>query len=92
MRLTRRQLLAGTGGTAAALSFPAVLRAQAKPYAGQTLTVFTYAGAYEATLRKHLVGPFEQRTGPGSSSTPAGGTCCPSSRPPRRAGPPSTWS
>ncbi len=61
MRLTRRRLLAG--GVAAALGAPGPLRAQAKPYAGQTLTVFTYAGAYEATLRKHLVGPFEQRTG-----------------------------
>src|SRR5262245_42696070 len=63
MRTTRRQILAGASGAAAALVFPSVLRAQAKPYAGQTLTVFTYAGAYETALRKHLIGPFEQRTG-----------------------------
>jgi spermidine/putrescine-binding protein len=50
-------------GAVAAAGAPAVARAQAKPYAGQTLTVFTYAGAYESTLRKHLLGPFEQRTG-----------------------------
>src|SRR5262245_9628 len=61
MRLARREVLAG--GMAAAMARPTGARAQAKPYAGQTLTVFTYAGAYEATLRKHLVGPFEQRTG-----------------------------
>lgn len=60
MRMTRRHFLASA---ATGLTFPAVVRAQAKPYAGQTLTVFTYAGAYETTLRKHLVGPFEQRTG-----------------------------
>jgi len=63
MRTTRRQLLAGAGGVAAALAVPSVLGAQAKPYAGQTATVFTYAGAYETALRKHVIGPFEQRTG-----------------------------
>src|SRR5262245_2873974 len=63
MRTTRRQLLAGAGGAAAGVAVPSVLPAQPKPYAGQTLTVFTYAGAYEAALRKHLVGSFEQRTG-----------------------------
>ena len=63
MRMTRRQILAGAGGVAAGIAVPSVLRAQAKPYAGQTLTVFTYAGAYETALRKHLIGPFEQRTG-----------------------------
>jgi spermidine/putrescine-binding protein len=63
-QMRRREFLKGTAGAAAAaVGFPAVVRAQAKPYAGQTLTVFTYAGAYESTLKAHLVGPFEQRTG-----------------------------
>jgi spermidine/putrescine-binding protein len=64
-RVSRREFLAraAAGGALASVGFPAVVRAQAKPYAGQTLTVFTYAGAYEATLRKHFVGPFEQKTG-----------------------------
>lgn len=60
----RREFLRGTAGAAAGvIGFPMVSRAQAKPYAGHTLTIFTYAGAYESTLRKHLVGAFEQRTG-----------------------------
>jgi spermidine/putrescine-binding protein len=63
--LHRRDFLKGAaaGAAAGALGFPAVSRAQSKPYAGKTITVFTYAGAYESTLRKHFVGPFEQRTG-----------------------------
>lgn len=63
MRMTRRELLAGAGSLGAGLAAPAGLRAQTRPHAGRTLTVFTYAGAYESTLRKHLIGPFEQRTG-----------------------------
>src|SRR5262249_48604670 len=62
MRVTRRQFLAGTAAVAA-LGLPSHARAQAKPYAGQTLTLFTYAGAYESGLRKHLVPAFEQKTG-----------------------------
>jgi putative spermidine/putrescine transport system substrate-binding protein len=63
--LDRRTVLKGVAATAAAgaVGFPNIAQAQAKPYAGQTLTVFTYAGANEATLRKHLVPAFEQRTG-----------------------------
>ncbi|HEV8615852.1 MAG TPA: twin-arginine translocation signal domain-containing protein, partial [Methylomirabilota bacterium] len=63
--LNRRQFLKGAAAASAAgaVAFPSILRAQAKPYAGQTLTLFTYAGAYESTLRKFLVPAFEQRTG-----------------------------
>lgn len=62
--LSRRHFLtSAAAGAAVTAVFPGVARAQAKPYAGQTLTVFTYAGAYESTLRKHLLGPFEARTG-----------------------------
>jgi putative spermidine/putrescine transport system substrate-binding protein len=65
MRLTRRHFLKGAaaGAVASTAGLPVAGRAQAKPYAGQTITVFTYAGAYESTLRKHFVAPFEQRTG-----------------------------
>lgn len=63
--LDRRKFLKGAAATAAAgaVAFPNIVHAQAKPYAGQALTVFTYAGPTEATLRKFLVPPFEQRTG-----------------------------
>ena len=65
MRLTRRHFLKGAaaGAVASTAGLPVAGRAQAKPYAGQTITVFTYAGAYESTLRKHFVAPFEQKTG-----------------------------
>lgn len=65
MRLTRRHFLKGAaaGAVASTAALPVAGRAQAKPYAGQTITVFTYAGAYESTLRKHFVAPFEQKTG-----------------------------
>ena len=58
MRMTRRRLLAAAGGAAAVLSAPAVGRARTRPYAGQPLTVFTYAGAYETTLRKYMIPNF----------------------------------
>jgi len=41
MRITRRRFFAGAAGMAATLAAPATVRAQAKPYAGQTLNVFT---------------------------------------------------
>lgn len=62
MHLTRRQFLI-TVTAAATVGSPRAARTQGKPYAGQTLTVFTYAGSYEATLKKFLVPAFEQRTG-----------------------------
>ena len=61
-KVTRRQAL-GTGAAAtAAIAFPSVVRGS-KPYDGQTLSVFTYAGAYEATIKNHLIKSFEERTG-----------------------------
>jgi len=65
MRLTRRHFLKGAaaGAVVSPVGRPVAGRAQAKPHAGQTITVFTYAGAYESTLRKHFVAPFEQKTG-----------------------------
>jgi len=63
-RLGRRDFLKGAvaGSAALALGFPNIARG-AKPYAGQALSVFSYAGAYESTLRKFLVPRFEERTG-----------------------------
>lgn len=63
MRMTRRRFLAAAAGALAAAAAPVPVRAQAKPYAGQTLNVFTYAGAYETGLRRFLIPAFEQRTG-----------------------------
>lgn len=63
--LGRRDFLKSTAAALVAgpTGLPRLARAQAKPYAGRTLTIFTYAGAYESTLRKFLVPAFEQRTG-----------------------------
>ena len=62
--IARRQFLTGAAlAGAGAFMMPAVGRSEAKPYAGQTLTVFAYIGKNEEMLRKHLVGPFQERTG-----------------------------
>lgn len=63
-KMTRRQVLKYTaaGGATAAIGFPAVLRA-AKPYDGKVLSVFSYAGSFEDTVRTHLVPVFEKETG-----------------------------
>jgi spermidine/putrescine-binding protein len=62
--LRRRDFLktAAAGTAAVAVGFPAVARG-AKPYDGKTLSVFTYAGAFESTVKKHMLKSFEERTG-----------------------------
>lgn len=63
-RLGRRKFVQGAaaGTAAAAVAFPYVARG-AKPYDGQVLSVFSYAGAFESTVRDHLVARFEESTG-----------------------------
>lgn len=63
-KVRRRDVLVGAAATSAVigLGFPNVARG-AKPYDGKVLSVFTYAGSYESTLREHLVKSFEARTG-----------------------------
>ncbi|MBI1384858.1 MAG: extracellular solute-binding protein [Rhizobiales bacterium] len=61
-RISRRDALKGGASAAAVLAFPSIARG-AKPYEGKTLSVFTYAGSYESTIKTHLVPAFEERTG-----------------------------
>ena len=63
-KFKRRDILktAAAGGAAMAVGFPAVVRG-AKEYEGRTVSVFTYAGPFEASIRKFLIPAFEKRTG-----------------------------
>ncbi len=62
--IRRRDVLVGAvaTGAAASLGFPNIAKG-AKPHDGKVLSVFTYAGAYESTLKTHLIKSFEERTG-----------------------------
>ena len=60
--LKRRTVLKGAAAGAMALGFPAVVRG-AKPYDGKILSVFSYAGPFEQTLKDHIIKPFEEMTG-----------------------------
>lgn len=60
--LKRRTVLKGAAASAVALGFPAVVRG-AKPYEGKTLSVFSYAGPFEKTIKDHMLKPFEEKTG-----------------------------
>jgi putative spermidine/putrescine transport system substrate-binding protein len=63
-RLNRRKFLKSAAASSAimAVGFPAIVRG-AKKYEGHTLSVFTYAGAFESTVKNHLLKSFEARTG-----------------------------
>lgn len=69
--IDRRKFLtmAGLGATAGLLGLSACGRksastsASGKPYAGQTLRVFVYSGAWEKGFREHFVPRFEEQTG-----------------------------
>ena len=53
-------------GAAAALSMPALVRAQsssAKPFAGQTLRLFIYSGAWEKAIATSFIPRFTEMTG-----------------------------
>lgn len=60
--IKRRTVLKGALGGAMALGFPAVVRG-AKPYDGRVLSVFSYAGPWEKTIKAHMIKPFEEATG-----------------------------
>ena len=63
VKARRREFIKTSLASAAvALGAPGISRA-AKPYDGQTLSVFTYAGSYESTMKSHLIKQFEERTG-----------------------------
>lgn len=60
--IKRRTVLKGAAAGAMALGFPAVVRG-AKPYDGKILSVFSYAGPFEQTIKDHMIKPFEEKTG-----------------------------
>lgn len=63
MNLTRRRALASAAATLAA---PAIVSAQsssAKPFAGKTLKLFIYSGAWERAVAQHFTPRFEEMTG-----------------------------
>lgn len=55
---TRRELLAGGASLAAISGFPAIVRAQTK-----TIVTTGYGGIYEQRYRRHVLEPFEKKTG-----------------------------
>lgn len=54
----RRRLIAGAAGLAAITGSPAIVRAQTK-----TIVTTGYGGVYEQRYRKHVLEPFEKKTG-----------------------------
>lgn len=55
---TRRKILAAGASLAAITGFPAIVRAQSK-----TIVTTGYGGIYEQKYRKHVLDPFEKKTG-----------------------------
>jgi putative spermidine/putrescine transport system substrate-binding protein len=62
-RFTRRRFLQASAGLAAAAGCGRKRDAGGKPFAGQELRVFVYAGGHERTMRAVFVPRFEEQTG-----------------------------
>lgn len=58
MDKTRRKIVVGSAAAAALSGFPAIVRAQSK-----TIVTTGYGGVYEQRYRKHVLAPFEKKTG-----------------------------
>lgn len=67
--MKRREFL-GLSAAAIAISFPAVLRAQDKRFAGVTLSINGYGGDWDRLMQEHIVAPLERKTGLKVTFTP----------------------
>ncbi len=62
LKVKRRSVLKGMAASAAVIGFPSVVRG-ARMFEGRTLSVFSYAGPFEAAIKTHMLKPFEEATG-----------------------------
>lgn len=66
--MKRREVLSLSA--AAALSFPAVLRAQERRFAGTTISINGYGGDWDRLMLEHIAAPLERKTGLKVTLTP----------------------
>jgi putative spermidine/putrescine transport system substrate-binding protein len=57
-KATRREVLVGAAAAVVVAGFPAIVRAQSK-----TIVTTLFGGVYEERYRKHVLAPFEEKTG-----------------------------